>query len=165
MATVRIARSTTKTDAGARTVPLDSRAAAVLRRHFLATGRPGGGSPVFADDQGRPLTRSGRVRFGLDRVARAARVGRRVDVEQPAAAPAKGRKRKRPAPALSAHVLRHAHATWLAQAGVPPAAAAARLGHADGGALFLRVYAHPNATDGAAALAALEDLRRRQAAG
>jgi hypothetical protein len=49
-----------------------------------------------------------------------------------------------------AHVLPHAHASWLAGAGVPAAAAAARLGHADGGAFFLRVYAHAGSADGVA---------------
>jgi integrase len=62
---------------------------------------------------------------------------------------------------VSPHTLRHTHATWLASAGVPPALAAARLGHADGGALFLGVYAHPGVSEGAAALRALEDFRTR----
>jgi len=128
----RISRESTKTDAGARSIPLDVAAVRVLRRHRLATGRPPDGAPVFADDAGRPAVRSGRVRFGFKRAAEAS--GLR---------------------GLTFHGLRHTHATWLASAGIPAAIAAARLGHSDGGALFLRVYAHPAAVEGFAVPAAL----------
>ncbi len=67
---VRIARSTTKTDAGARRVPLDAESTKALRRHFLASGRPPVGAPVFADEHGRRLPRHGRIRFGLERVGK-----------------------------------------------------------------------------------------------
>jgi integrase len=50
------------------------------------------------------------------------------------------------------HTLRHSAASFLAAAGVPASDIAAQLGHADGGALALRVYVHP-----------LEENRRRAA--
>jgi integrase len=40
------------------------------------------------------------------------------------------------------HLLRHTAASLMARAGMDPAAAAERLGHSDGGALFLRRYRH-----------------------
>jgi integrase len=50
------------------------------------------------------------------------------------------------------HTLRHSAASFLAAAGVPASDVAAQLGHADGGALALRVYVHP-----------LQENRRRAA--
>jgi integrase len=41
------------------------------------------------------------------------------------------------------HTLRHSAASFLAAAGVHPSDIAAQLGHADGGALAMRVYVHP----------------------
>jgi integrase len=131
----RIARA--KTEAGLRSVPLAAEHAAILRRHRLASGRPPDGTPVFADEHGRRLDRHGRVRAGLRRTAKTAGVE------------------------ASAHVYRHAHTTWLLAAGVPAAVAAARLGHADGGALLHRVYAHPGEADQLAALQTLERFQRR----
>jgi integrase len=55
--------------------------------------------------------------------------------------------------AVHVHTLRHSAASFLAAAGVPASDIAAQLGHADGGALALRVYVHP-----------LEENRRRAAA-
>jgi integrase len=51
------------------------------------------------------------------------------------------------------HTLRHSAASFLAAAGVPASDLAAQLGHADGGALALRVYVHalPDAAAKAAA--------------
>ena len=43
------------------------------------------------------------------------------------------------------HTLRHSAASFLAAAGVPASDIAAQLGHADGGALVLKVYVHPMA--------------------
>jgi integrase len=43
---------------------------------------------------------------------------------------------------LTFHLLRHTAASLMARAGMDPAAAAERLGHSDGGALFLRRYRH-----------------------
>jgi integrase len=134
----RIARETTKSEAGARAVPLDSESVAVLLRHRLATGRPLDGAPVFPDARGAPRSRHGLVPKRIERIAKAAGL-----------------------PGVTAHVLRHAHATWLAAAAVPPAAAAARLGHSDG-TLFLRVYAHPGAAEAATTLAAFSDYKRAQ---
>jgi integrase len=56
-------------------------------------------------------------------------------------------------PAVHLHTLRHSAASFLAAAGVPASDIAAQLGHADGGALALRVYVHP-----------LEENKRRAAA-
>jgi integrase len=55
--------------------------------------------------------------------------------------------------AVHVHTLRHSAASFLAAAGVPASDIAAQLGHADGGALALKVYVHP-----------LEENRRRAAA-
>lgn len=129
---------TSKTPAGVRDVALEGETARVLRAHRLACGRPFDGSPVFADETGNPLNRHGRIRFGLARVVNAAGLD-----------------------GVTAHVFRHAHASWLADAGVSPTAAAARLGHADGGALFLRAYAHAGERDGAAVIDLLSALRKR----
>jgi integrase len=54
--------------------------------------------------------------------------------------------------AVHVQTLRHSAASFLAAAGVPASDIAAQLGHADGGALALRVYVHP-----------LEENRRRAA--
>jgi hypothetical protein len=43
---------------------------------------------------------------------------------------------------LTFHLLRHTAASLMARAGMDPAAAAERLGHSEGGALFLRRYRH-----------------------
>jgi integrase len=47
--------------------------------------------------------------------------------------------------AVHVHTLRHSAASFLAAAGVPASDIAAQLGHADGGALALKVYVHPMA--------------------
>jgi integrase len=125
-----------KTAAGVRDVLLEPETVTVLRRHRLATGRPVDGRPVFADAGGKPLTRSGRVRATLARLAKEAKVEK-----------------------LGPHMFRHGHATALARGDVPAAIAANRLGHADGGALFLRTYQHVDATDQRAALDALRMAR------
>jgi len=132
----RIRRETTKTDAGAREIVLDRETAALLRRHRLASGRPADGTPVFCDERGRRLARSGRVRFGLRRAAAAAGL-----------------------PGVTPHVLRHAHATWLALSPtVPDAAAARRLGHADAG-FYQRRYVHAGDADQTAVVEALAAYR------
>lgn len=134
---VHVQRS--KTRAGIRELPLDERAAAVLLIHFVATAAVEG-LPVFCDEDGQRPPRHGRVRSGLRRVAVEAGL-----------------------PGLTPHVLRHARATWLASAGVHSVTAAALLGHADGGALFGRVYAHPGKADAVAAMEAVEKMRRGSA--
>jgi hypothetical protein len=52
------------------------------------------------------------------------------------------------------HTLRHSAASFLAAAGVPASDIAAQLGHANGGALALKVYVHPMAEGLPAPLAA-----------
>jgi hypothetical protein len=55
--------------------------------------------------------------------------------------------------AIHVHTLRHSAASFLAAEGLPASDIATQLGHADGGALALRVYVHP-----------LEENKRRAAA-
>ncbi len=121
--TLTIHRDSTKTDAGARTVGLDPESASALRRHYLATGRPLDGALVFTDEKGRHLSRDGRSRSGLKRIAKTAGVD-----------------------GIGPHLLRHSHGSWLASAGVPAAAIGARLGHSDP-AFTMRRYVHPTAED------------------
>ena len=137
---VTVGRAATKTDAGARTIGLGREEAAALRRHRLATGRPPDGAPVFVDDEGRPLSRDGRMRSGLRRIAQAAGV-----------------------PA-GFHLLRHTHGSLLADAGQGGHAIAARLGHRDP-AFTARRYVHADRQRLADAPAALEALRGRERAG
>jgi integrase len=56
------------------------------------------------------------------------------------------------------HTLRHSAASFLAAAGVPASDIAAQLGHADGGALALKVYVHPMAEGLARAGAHLDNV-------
>lgn len=132
-----IGRRTTKTDAGARTIGLDSATASLLREHRLASGRPPEGVLVFAAADGAPLSRDGAARSGLRRVARAAGV-----------------------PA-GFHLLRHTHGSLLADAGQGGHEIAARLGHRDAG-FTARTYVHADRTRLADAPAALEALRERE---
>lgn len=134
---VTVARETTKTDAGARRVPVEPEVASSLRRHFLASGRPEDAAFVFAREDGGRVDRGGRVRSTLARVAGAAGVD-----------------------GVTPHVFRHSHASWLGSAGVPDAAGAARLGHADP-AFYARRYRHALVADLEAAPALLSTLRRR----
>lgn len=134
----RIARGTTKTAAGARTIPLEHAYAALLRRHRLASGRPADGAYVFADAGGQRLARGGRVRAGFARVSRVAGIE-----------------------GFGPHLLRHSQGTWLGSAGVPAAALAARLGHTDP-AFTMRRYVKPSTADLAAAPDALAALRARE---
>lgn len=133
---VVIGRESTKTDAGARVIPIETEYAEYLERHRAATGNPPNGVLVLADDRGRPLERTGAPRAGLRRVAKAAGL-------EP----------------LSAHALRHSHGTWGAAAGMSAVTLAARLGHTDP-AFTLRRYVHPVQADLEAAPSALEALRR-----
>jgi integrase len=61
------------------------------------------------------------------------------------------------------HTLRHSAASFLAAAGVPASDIAAQLGHADGGALALKVYVHPLAEGLARAGAHLDNVIGGQA--
>lgn len=135
--TVTIGRNTTKTEAGARTVGIEKEYAATLRRHRLATGRPEEGALVFATDDGRPLSRDGRVRYGLQRITSAAGVE-----------------------GIGFHVLRHSQGSWLSAAGESATDIAARLGHRDP-SFTLRTYVHADRERLAEAPSALADLRER----
>lgn len=119
--TVTISRSTTKTDAGARTVALDAETARAMKAHRLATGRPRPGRPVFADpkDSRRPVGRD-LLRSGF------ARIGAVAGVEAP-----------------GTHLMRHSVASWAVEAGMDHVEVAARLGHQDA-AFTVRTYAHPD---------------------
>ena len=131
----RITRESTKSRAGVRELPLDTRTVAALRKHRQATGTPANGSLVFARGDGESLDRGGRIRTAFTRLAMAS-----------------GHTN------LSPLDLRRTRATWLASAGVHSSSAALLLGHADGGALFSRVYAHPGRDDAITATAAVEAL-------
>jgi integrase len=99
--------------------------ARLFREQLLA--RPPGTSLVFPSPTGRPWTRSGfRERVWVPAVK--------------AAAAAAGT--DSPFCGFTFHLLRHTAASLMALAGMDAAAAAERLGHSDGGALFLRRYRH-----------------------
>jgi len=133
-----VPRDTTKTDAGARILGLDSVTVAILKRHRLATGRPPVGALVFVRADGKAHTRSGRVRGGIKAVAEAAGV-------EP-----------------GFHLLRHTHGSLLADAGQGGHQIAARLGHRDAG-FTARTYVH-DASELSAAPKALDALRKKEAA-
>ena len=134
---VAIARATTKSEAGARVIPIEDAYADVLRGHRDRCAPAAEDALVFAREDGRPLDRGGRVRSGLDRVVKHA------DLE-----------------GVSPHVLRHSQGTWLASAGVQGPALAARLGHADA-AFTIRRYVKPTDADLAKAPDALQRLRQQ----
>jgi integrase len=148
--TVRIGRSlrrgehglrfkSPKTAAGTRTVGLGSATVAMLRRlraeqveRRLAFGPAyhADADLIVCDADGSPLN--------PDHVSRQFRA-----LANLAGLPAE----------VHLHTLRHSAASFMAAAGVPASDIAAQLGHADGGALALRVYVHP-----------LEEGKRRAAA-
>lgn len=131
---VRVERS--KTRAGIRELPIDLGTRRILEAHRVAA-QGATSERVFRRADGAGLGRHGLVRQAFRRIAKSAGVE-----------------------GTTPHVLRHARASWLASAGVHPVTAAALLGHADGGALFGRVYAHPGKTDAVAAVEAVDALRR-----
>jgi integrase len=59
------------------------------------------------------------------------------------------------------HLLRHTAGSLMARAGMDPAAAAERMGHSDGGALFLRTYRHLYESEKRSQASLLETLVRR----
>jgi integrase len=127
-----------KTGAGARTVALGPAAVAALkrlrveqagRRLVLGGDYDAGADLVICKPDGRPY-RPDSTSTQFRRFVDQAGLPRTVHV----------------------HTLRHSAASFLAAAGVPASDIAAQLGHADGGALVLRVYVHP-----------LEENRRRAA--
>ncbi len=120
---LRVRRETTKSDAGARQILLEVETRDALLSHQVAGAGCGQGL-VFSSTTGAPLNRSGLVRAALRRIAKQAGVA-----------------------AISPHDFRRTHATMLAVRNCPPAVAARRLGHSDGGSLFLKTYAHPSADE------------------
>jgi len=135
---VSVRRAGTKTDAGARTIGLDAATASTLKEHRVATGRPPDGALVFSH-LGTPLTRNGRLRKGLKRVAESAAVPGGF------------------------HLLRHTHGSLLADAGQGGHEIAARLGHRDP-AFTARTYVHADRGRLGDAPAALDALRERERA-
>lgn len=101
----------------------------LFREQLLA--RAGGTTLVFPTVTGRPWTRSGfRQRAWLPAIEAALKHAADHDLHPP------------PFQGLTFHLLRHTAGSLMALAGMEPAVAAERLGHTDGGALFLKTYRH-----------------------
>lgn len=101
----------------------------LFREQLLA--RKAGTSLVFPTVTGRPWTRSGfRERAWLPAIEGTFKHA--ADNDQPPP----------PFAGLTFHLLRHTAGSLMALAGMEPAVAAERLGHTDGGALFLKTYRH-----------------------
>lgn len=137
--TITIGRSSTKTDAGARSVGIEREYTTVLAAHRRVS-RGKAGALVFADRKDRPLARDGLVRSSLARIAKSAGLE-----------------------GMSVHTLRHSQCSWLGAAGETATDIAARLGHTDP-AFTLRRYVHADRSKLAAAPAALVALRKRERA-
>lgn len=133
-----------KSRAGRRQILLDAVTLAALREHRrqqeqLAARRGGrlhGEGLVFVTRTGRPLTRV-HVNYALRRIVKRAGIDKKITF----------------------HGLRHTHATYLLQRGIPVRDVAARLGHADP-AMTLRTYAHATTEGQRRAAKAIEDLLR-----
>ncbi len=123
-----------KTRTSRRDVPVWPTDVAMLKRHQLASGRPGDGELVFADQRGRALTPNGRPRHAFMRAVKAATLGD-------------------PQPKL--HDLRHACATALLAAGLTVHAVAELLGHSSP-ALVMARYGYAYAVEKAGSAMALE---------
>lgn len=96
--------------------------APLLREQLIA--RVPGTPLVFPTPTGRQWNRSGfRERVWMPAVKAAASADPRFE-------------------GFTFHLLRHTAASLMASYGMDPASAAERLGHSDGGALFLRRYRH-----------------------
>lgn len=108
VATVTIARNTTKTDAGKRTVAIDADTARAMKAHRKATGNARAGRPVFPDPQDvtRPMGPD-LIRAGFERI------GKVAGVESP-----------------GTHLMRHTVTSWAVESGADVAQVAARMGHA-----------------------------------
>lgn len=101
----------------------------LFREQLLA--RAAGTPLVFPTATGRPWTRSGfRERAWTTGVGTAAKK-QREQTERPSVYEG-----------FTFHLLRHTAGSLMALAGMDPAVASERLGHTDGGALFLRLYRH-----------------------
>jgi integrase len=117
---LNIPRDSTKTDAGARIIPLTPETARMLTRRRAEAKFSAEGEPIFPSDAGSPMDDHNYRK----RVFNPARTAAGV-------------------PWATPHKLRHGLASLMAERGYSPAQIAAQLGHADGGALALRVYVHP----------------------
>lgn len=101
----------------------------LFREQLLA--RAGGTPLVFPTITGRAWTRSGfRERAWIPAIAGAFKHAADHDLPPP------------PFDGLTFHLLRHTAGSLMASAGMDPPVAAERLGHTDGGALFLKTYRH-----------------------
>jgi integrase len=118
---LRVVRESTKTDAGARLIPLTPDTARMLTRRRSEARYAADGDPIFPSDAGTPMD----ARSYRKRVFNPARKAAGV-------------------PWATPHKLRHGLASLMAERGYSAAQIAAQLGHADGGALALRVYVHPS---------------------
>lgn len=102
----------------------------LFREQLLA--RPNGTSLVFPTAKGRQWTHNNfRNRVWVKALTAAARADRGED--ETAASIFDG---------FTFHMLRHTAGSLMAVAGMDPASSAERLGHTDGGALFLKTYRH-----------------------
>lgn len=131
---IAVPRSATKTDAGARRIPVDASTAAYIeeRRAYLAGlngGVPGGARLVCLDDLATPNRRSVSAWW----IVRRASLG---------------------FGGVRLHDLRHTYLTNLAQAGVHPSVMQRLAGHTTP-LVAMRVYTHVNDADLAAAVDAL----------
>ena len=117
---LNIPRDSTKTDAGERIIPLTPETARMLTRRRAEAKFSAEGDPIFPSDAGSPMDDHNYRK----RVFNPARTAAGV-------------------PWATPHKLRHGLASLMAERGYSPAQIAAQLGHADGGALALRVYVHP----------------------
>lgn len=173
--TVQVERETTKTEAGARRVGLEDWAGAILREHYMASGRPEDGAWVFPGDSGDPLPRHGAPRSGLARITKAARQSLMEQLEGVRAAAGYPPEKDEP-PAIAAlraeaeglraisigpHLFRHSHASAMADAGYSATEIAARIGHSDP-AFTQRRYIHPNRARVAEAPDRLAEWRERE---
>ena len=117
---LRVERSTTKTDAGERLIPLTPETVRRLLRRRAEARFATDGDPIFPSSIGTPMDAH----------------NYRQRVFKPAA-------RRAGLPWATPHMLRHGLASLMAERGYSPAQIAAHLGHADGGVLALREYVHP----------------------
>ena len=108
-----------KTEHGIRRVYLPDEVATMLKRYRMACGRPGPEAYVLTTKAGEKCSRDGRPRTAIREAAKNAGIE-----------------------GVTAHVLRHTHASHLAAAGADAAALAKRMGHRDA-AFTLRRYVMP----------------------
>ncbi len=122
----------------------------LLREQLVA--RPRRTRLLFPTISGRPWTRSGfRERAWVDAVKAAAAADR-----------AKSGIEASVFDGFTFHLLRHTAGSLMALAGMDPAVASERLGHTDGGALFLRTYRHLYEGEKRAQAQRLEELITRE---